>query len=130
MVCNDFLIIGGLLISNQVNFAQRKDLACFFLLQYALPVVSFFDLIFSIIMRSYPLYWPISFVAFSVSGIAYWRGCRKRSEGPIIPRPRPLNLLMAIIYLGHWFLVIPWVTIKMAVLPKKLVWSKTKHSGA
>jgi hypothetical protein len=27
----------------------------------------------------------------------------------------------------HWFVVIPWVTLKMALLPKKLIWAKTAH---
>jgi 1,2-diacylglycerol 3-beta-glucosyltransferase len=38
-----------------------------------------------------------------------------------------LQLLLAIFYLAHWFVVIPWVALKMAVLPKRLVWAKTSH---
>jgi len=68
-------------------------------------------------------------VAFSVSGLAYWRGCRRLSEGPALPTPGPLNLLLGIVYLGHWFVVIPWVTLKMALFPKRLVWAKTSHRG-
>jgi hypothetical protein len=30
----------------------------------------------------------------------------------------------------HWFVVIPWVMLKMALLPKTLVWQKTLHAGA
>ncbi|MEI6032489.1 MAG: glycosyltransferase family 2 protein, partial [Synechococcaceae cyanobacterium ELA739] len=33
-------------------------------------------------------------------------------------------------YLVHWFVVIPWVTLRMALLPKRLVWAKTLHLGA
>jgi hypothetical protein len=29
----------------------------------------------------------------------------------------------------HWFVVIPWVTLKMALLPKTLVWAKTAHGA-
>jgi len=75
------------------------------------------------------VYWPLSIVAFSVSGLAYWRGCRRVSEGPELPRPGVINLLLAIAYLGHWFVVIPWVTLKMALFPKRLVWAKTSHRG-
>ena len=117
------------LTSAQLTMRQRWDLACFFLLQYGLPVVSFADLSTSLVSRSMPTYWPLSVVAFSVSGMAYWRGCRGRQEGPAIPQPGLLNLLVAIAYLGHWFVVIPWVTLKMAVLPKRLVWAKTSHGG-
>ena len=40
--------------------------------QYGLPVVSFADLSASLISRSVPTYWPLSFVAFSISGLAFW----------------------------------------------------------
>ena len=118
-----------LLFSNQINLSKRRDLVCFFLLQYALPVVSFVDGILAILTRSLPVYWPFSLIAFTVSGVAYWRGCSRRSEGPILPRPNLINISLAIFYLSHWFLVIPWVAVKMALLPKKLVWAKTLHRG-
>ena len=117
------------LLSSRLTFAQQRDLVSFFLLQYALPVLSWADLLTSAISRTAPAYWPLSIVAFSVSGVAYWRGCRRPSEGPDLPPPDLVNLLLAIAYLSHWFVVIPWVTLRMAVLPKRLVWAKTSHSG-
>ncbi len=117
------------LISGQLTFGQRRDLACFFLLQYALPVVSFWDLVTSALTKTIPTYWPLSIVAFSISGLAYWRGCRSSSAGPPLPRPTPWRLFLAIVYLIHWFVVIPWVTLRMAIMPKRLVWAKTAHSG-
>jgi 1,2-diacylglycerol 3-beta-glucosyltransferase len=117
------------LTSSQLSARQRWDLACFFLLQYGLPVVSFADLSTSVITRTAPTYWPLSIVAFSVSSLAYLRGCRGTNLGPSIPSPSLWNLLVAITYLGHWFVVIPWVTLRMAVLPKRLVWAKTSHGG-
>ncbi len=117
------------LLSNRLTVGQRRDLACFFLLQYALPVLSFADLLTSVFTRTSPVYWPLSIVAFGVSGVAYWRGCRRFSEGPALPQPNPFSLLLGIAYLSHWFFVIPWVTLRMAVLPKRLVWAKTTHRG-
>jgi 1,2-diacylglycerol 3-beta-glucosyltransferase len=117
------------LMSSRLSPSQRRDLACFFLLQYALPVVSFADALTSAVTRTMPAYWPLSIVAFSVSGLAYWRGCRRHSEGPELPSPEPLSLLLAIAYLGHWFVVIPWVSARMALFPKRLVWAKTSHRG-
>jgi len=115
------------LTSAELSLRQRWDLANFFLLQYGLPVVSFADLGTSLVSRSTPTYWPLSIVAFSVSGLAYWRGCRGRNEGPAIPRPGLWHMIVAITYLSHWFVVIPWVTLRMALLPKRLVWAKTSH---
>jgi 1,2-diacylglycerol 3-beta-glucosyltransferase len=36
---------------------------------------------------------------------------------------------MANTYLMHWFLVIPWVSLRMAIKPKSLLWAKTAHVG-
>ncbi len=118
-----------LLISKSLNYRNKLDLACFFLLQYALPIVSFIDVIISILIGKMPLYWPLSISAFSVSGLAYWKGCNGRSEGPELPTGNIINILGSLIYLGHWFFVIPYVTFKMSIYPKKLVWVKTNHIG-
>ena len=117
----------SVLTSAQLSLRKRWDLTAFFLLQYALPVVSFADLTTALITRSVPVYWPLSLVAFSVSGLAYWRGCRSGSEGPEIPSASLPNLVVGIAYLGHWFVVIPWVTLRMSLFPKRLVWAKTSH---
>ena len=117
------------LLSSRLTLAQRRDLVSFFLLQYALPVVSWSDLITSVLSRTSPAYWPLSIVAFGVSGVAYWRGCRRASDGPDLPQPDLFNLLLGIAYLSHWFVVIPWVTLRMALRPKRLVWAKTSHRG-
>ena len=117
------------LVSKRLNFTQKIDLLCFFLLQYALPVVSFVDCIIAITLGSIPFYWPLSLVAFSVSGLAYWKGCIRDSEGPSLPVPTTMNLLLAILYLTHWFIVIPTTSLKMTFFPKNLIWAKTKHQG-
>ncbi len=118
-----------LLTSKGLNNINRLDLACFFLLQYALPIVSFIDVILSVVIGQIPLYWPLSISAFSVSGLAYWKGCNRKSEGPELPAGNIINILGALIYLSHWFIVIPYVAFKMSIYPKKLVWVKTNHIG-
>ncbi len=117
------------LISRKLRRTQKIDLTCFFLLQYALPVISFMDCVASIFTASFPVYWPFSLVAFSVSGLAYWKGCMRDSEGPSIPKATIINIFYGILYLSHWFFVIPLVAIKMTLLPKKLIWKKTNHIG-
>lgn len=115
--------------SARLTRAQRIDLACFFLLQYAMPVVAWADLLGSLLSRTSPLFWPLSFVAFSLSGVSILSGCRRPSEGPGFPPMNPWNLALGIVYLGHWFVVIPWTTVRMALRPKTLVWAKTTHLG-
>jgi 1,2-diacylglycerol 3-beta-glucosyltransferase len=117
------------LISSRLSFSQKRDLTCFFLLQYALPVVASADLICSLITRTAPTMWPFSIVALVLSGVAIAAGCRRSAEGPPLPAMNPFIAALGIVYLVHWFLVIPWVTLKMALLPKRLVWVKTLHLG-
>ncbi|WP_216904251.1 glycosyltransferase family 2 protein [Synechococcus sp. CCY 9618] len=118
------------LLSRRLRFSQKLDLAAFFLLQYVLPVVASADLIGSVLTRTAPTMWPFSIVALALSGVAIVTGCRRPAEGPALPAMHPLSVALGILYLVHWFLVIPWVTLKMAVLPKRLVWVKTLHLGA
>jgi 1,2-diacylglycerol 3-beta-glucosyltransferase len=117
------------LLSPRLGGRLKLDLASFFLLQYALPVVAVADLLGAAITRTLPTIWPLSVVAFGLSGISIVAGCRRSGEGPPLPAMGPLNLVLGMAYLGHWFLVIPWTTLRMAVLPKRLVWAKTLHLG-
>ena len=64
-----------------------------------------------------------------LSGIASWYGCNRNNEGPSLPKLTFLNLIIYLAYLSHWFVVIPWVTLKMSLLPKKILWKKTQHKG-
>jgi len=119
-----------LLISNRLSNFKKLDLACFFLLQYALPVVSFIDLVVSLILFQMPLYWPLSVVAFGISSLALWKGCSGESEGPKLPLPNLINIIGATIYLSHWFIVIPFIVFKMSLFRKSLIWDKTNHVGS
>ncbi|MFM2079680.1 MAG: hypothetical protein RLZZ124_961 [Cyanobacteriota bacterium] len=112
-----------------LSAARKLDLSAFFLLQYVLPVMALADLIGAVVTATAPALWPLSFVAFGLSGGAILVGCRRGGEGPALPAMHPFNLALGIVYLGHWFVVIPYTTLRMALLPKRLVWAKTLHVG-
>jgi len=124
-----FFDYGDQLFTKKINFLQKFDLIYFFILQYALPIISLLDLILSFVLLESPIYWPISFTAFTLSGIAFWYGSSCESEGQVSPNQNFLMVLISVFYLSHWFLVIPWVTIKMSIFPKKIRWKKTIHTG-
>jgi 1,2-diacylglycerol 3-beta-glucosyltransferase len=124
-----FFDYGPGLLSDRLNGAQKLDLVCFFLLQYGLPVVAIADLLGAVLTRTPPTIWPLSFVAFGLSGGAILAGCRRSCEGPALPAMNLWNLALGIAYLAHWFVVIPWTSLRMALLPKTLVWAKTMHLG-
>ena len=117
------------LSGDRLSAGRKLDLACFFLLQYALPLLAVTDLIGAALTGTSPAIWPLSIVAFALSGGGIIQGCRRPSEGPALPSMGPVNLALGIVYLGHWFVVIPWTTLRMALLPKRLVWAKTLHVG-
>ena len=117
------------LIFEKMNFSKRFDIFYFFILQYALPIITLFDFFVSLILFKKPVYWPISLIAFMLSGIASWYGCNRKNDGPNLPKSTFINLIVYLLYLSHWFIVIPWVTLKMSFLPKKILWKKTLHKG-
>tara|TARA_A100001035_G_scaffold275895_2_gene269999 strand:+ start:389 stop:1693 length:1305 start_codon:yes stop_codon:yes gene_type:complete len=124
-----FFDYGDQLLTDKINFLQKFDLTYFFILQYALPIISIFDLVISFALVEAPIYWPISSIAFLLTGIAFWYGSSCKSEVPVLRNRNFLMIFISVFYLSHWFLVIPWVTIKMSIFPKKILWKKTTHTG-
>ena len=124
-----FFDYGAQLLSPRLNRTQKLDLVCFFLLQYTMPVLAVADLLGALVTGTLPCIWPLSIVALGLSGLAIVRGCLRPSEGPPLPRMTPWAMALGIVYLAHWFVVIPWVALRMALLPKRLVWAKTLHLG-
>ena len=123
-----FFDYGRNLIYSKLTFIQKFDLTYFFILQYALPIISLVDLIVCLLFLKSPIYWPISLTAFTLSAIASWFGCHKKHEGPVLPN-NSIKIVLYLIYLSHWFIIIPLVTFKMSIFPKKIIWKKTTHLG-
>ncbi|MEB3259795.1 MAG: glycosyltransferase family 2 protein [Cyanobacteriota bacterium] len=118
------------LLSDRLTPSQRWDLGAFFILQYLLPVMVVADAVAALLTRTPPGLWPFPLIMLTVSGFSITSGCRRGGEGPPLPPATPGNVLLTVVYLLHWFVVIPWVMLKMALLPKSLVWQKTMHAGA
>jgi len=123
-----FFDYGRNLIFSKLTFIQKFDLTYFFILQYALPIIALVDLIISLLFLKSPIYWPVSLTAFTLSASASWIGCHKKHEGPILPS-NSIKIVLYLFYLSHWFIVIPLVTLKMSIFPKKIIWKKTNHLG-
>ncbi len=123
-----FFDYGKNLIFSKLTLIQKFDLTYFFILQYALPIITLVDLIVCLLFFKSPIYWPVSLTAFTLSATASWFGCHKKHEGPALPK-NLIRIILYLIYLSHWFIVIPLVTLKMSILPKKIIWKKTIHVG-
>ncbi len=123
-----FFDYGRNLILSKLTFIQKFDLTYFFILQYALPIIALVDLSVSLLFFKSPIYWPISVTAFTLSASASWFGCQKKHEGPVLPN-NSIKIVLYLFYLSHWFIIIPLVTLKMSIFPKKIIWKKTIHLG-
>ena len=123
-----FFDYGRNLILSKLTFIQKFDLTYFFILQYALPIIALVDLIVSLLFFKSPIYWPVSVTAFTLSASASWFGCQKKHEGPVLPN-NSIKIILYLFYLSHWFIIIPLVTLKMSIFPKKIIWKKTIHLG-
>ena len=123
-----FFDYGKNLIFSKLTFIQKFDLTYFFILQYALPIISLVDLIICLLFFKSPVYWPVSITAFTLSATASWLGCHKKHEGPSLPN-NSIMIILYLVYLSHWFIIIPLVTLKMSIFPKKIIWKKTTHLG-
>ena len=123
-----FFDYGRTLIISKLSFIQKFDITYFFILQYALPIIALVDLIVCFLFLRSPIYWPISLTAFILSASASWFGCHKKHEGPVLPN-EVIKIVLYLIYLSHWFIIIPLVTLKMSIFPKKIIWKKTTHLG-
>ena len=124
-----FFDYGSDLISCKISILKKFDIFYFFILQYALPIISLSDLLASFFFLRPPIYLPISITAFLLSAIASWVGCKQRQDISALPNPNVVNMLIYLFYLSHWFIVIPLVAIKMSIFQKKLLWKKTIHKG-
>mgnify|MGYP001336086650 CR=1 FL=1 len=123
-----FFDYGRNLIISKLTFIQKFDLTYFFILQYALPIIALVDLFICLVFLKSPIYWPVSLTAFTLSAVASWFGCHKKHEGPALPN-NSIEIFLYLVYLSHWFIIIPLVTLKMSIFPKKIIWKKTKHLG-
>ncbi len=123
-----FFDYGRNLIFSKLTFIQKFDLTYFFILQYALPIIALVDLIVCLLFFKSSIYWPVSMTAFTLSASASWLGCHKKHEGPVLPN-NLIKIILYLFYLSHWFIIIPLVTLKMSIFPKKIIWKKTTHLG-
>ena len=116
------------LVSSRLKPGFRRDVLAFFLLQYAQPLVMAGDVMGAIVWRSGPLAWPLTTMTLLFTATAMWR-CPTANSGPPVPAIRSFTIFMTLVYVLHWSLIIPLVTMRMALKPKHRLWDKTLHEG-
>lgn len=116
-----------------LGFSKKVDMMTFLLIQYILPTAAIPDLILAAIYHHLPLLTPLTVVILTLSVVGMVNGLRQTQaqqkfwQDPVAPL---LKSLKGLIYLMHWFIIIPSVTARISVRPKRLKWVKTIHEGS
>ena len=119
------------IIRNPMGIGKTFDLITFLLFQYILPTAAIPDLLMVLLRQEAPLYFPATSIMFSFSIWGMFRGLQN-TQNPQTPQNWGEifgETLRGTIYMIHWLLIIPSMTARLAVRPKKLKWVKTSHQG-
>jgi 1,2-diacylglycerol 3-beta-glucosyltransferase len=120
--------------SQPMGWRKKMDLLSFMLMQYLLPTAAVPDAMMALIRHHWPLMAPLTTVAVSFSFWGMYRGLRRLQPRPHLSPWEQVHLLaqtlQGTLYMLHWLVIMPCVTARMAVRPKRLKWVKTVHAGA
>lgn len=122
-----------LLVNTRLGWKKRADLLYFVLMQYLLPTASLPDFVMSVARHRFPLFAPMTGFMISLSFWGMYTGLRRTRVGENMSFANLLTLTWQTIrgtfYMFHWLAIIPSVTARMSVRPKRLKWVKTVHEG-
>ena len=147
------------IFSQRIGLSKKVDLVSFLLMQYILPTAAIPDFLMTVTYHELPILTPLTSLSLSLSFWAMFTGLRRTQSGATEiagnrqqASPHPLNSpeggllfmrnklrflgvlvgqsLRGIIYMMHWFAIIPSITARMSVRPKRLKWVKTVHEGS
>ena len=121
------------IISEPLGLNKKVDLVSFLLMQYILPTAAIPDIVMAIARHHLPMLSPLTGVALSLSGFGMYKGLRRLQAPESFSLAQFFNYLgqslRGTLYMVHWLVIMPCVTARMAIRPKRLKWVKTVHAG-
>ena len=122
-----------LILSPRLSWQKKFDLFYFFLIQYILPTAAIPDLLMVIVNNDLPLIAPLTGITVTVGFWGMFIGLKKSATHQLTFSEQ-LGLIgksiVGMIYLTHWFFVMPATTFRMSIRQKRLKWVKTVHEGS
>ena len=125
------------IIKNQMGPLKTIDVISFWFIQYLMPSVLIPDLLLAVVKHRLPIFAPFSSLALTLTLTALWVGS-KRVRAVTLSDPQTISLsgfpqffriALGFVYMLHWLVVIGFVNLRLALLPKRLKWIKTIHYG-
>jgi len=122
-----------LIIRNRMGTKKTWDLLQFMFVQYLLPTASVPDLLLAAVRHRPPVFAPVTGLTLSLSIMWMFMGLQRVRQGKPLTWGTLLMLLLqtlrGTLYTFHWIPVMSSTTARMSVLPKRLKWVKTVHTG-
>lgn len=121
------------LLRSRMGWGKKLDLIYFMLVQYLLPTAAVPDLLIAAARHQMPIFAPLTGLALSFSFWAMFVGLYRTRQEAKFSFTQLLQILgqtvKGTLYMMHWFAIIPSITARMSVRPKRLKWVKTVHQG-
>lgn len=127
-----------LILRNRMGTRKTLDLSTFWIMQYFMPTAAVPDFALALARHHSMMLTPLSMLTFLFFVASTVRGLRRKRlahgqhfKGPWEAWGEPiLQSLQGFLYMMHWFVVVSSVTARMAIVPKRLKWVKTVHTGS
>ncbi|WP_267382827.1 glycosyltransferase [Cyanobacterium sp. uoEpiScrs1] len=121
------------ILNKHIGWTKKVDMLSFIIMQYLTLMAVFPDFLMVIICRHLPIFSPLNILVLSLSSWGVFNGLRRSEKTENLRIVDVFRLtwlsLKGTFYMMHWFIIIPSVTIRMSIFPKRLKWVKTIHEG-
>lgn len=121
------------ILSNRLGWRKKFDLIFFFVVQYIFPTAAIPDLVMVLTRHRLPLVAPLSSLTLFLAFWGMYTGLKRNQNKPSFTLGEHLTMIaqsfLGMIYMVHWFIVMPLTTARMSVRQKRLKWVKTVHEG-
>lgn len=122
------------ILSNRLNWRKKFDLLYFFLVQYIFPTAAIPDLVMVITRHHIPLIAPLTSLTVILGFWGMFTGLKRtkttEKQNIIENLKTIIQSILGMIYMTHWFLVMPVTTARISIREKQLKWVKTVHEGS
>ncbi len=116
-----------------MGWSKKIDMLSFILMQYLVLMAAIPDLMMVVLHHRLPIFYPLTILILSLSSWGVFNGLLRSQKIEKLGIMDVLRLvwqsLSGTFYMMHWFIIIPSVTTRMSIRPKRIKWVKTVHEG-
>ncbi len=120
-----------LIATNRMGTLKSFDAIGFLIIQYLLPLLMIPDAIMALYLGEMPMLAPMTTLSLGLPLLGLFNSIRRLHRLQYGTNPPFFSSLIqatqGLIYMLHWIVIMAVVTLRMAILPKRLKWVKTLH---